>query len=848
MEGSSDHDESRNGYENDSTFKSSQSSAFDSDYDDRSRNIKTEDSIGSSPDNRESSPVSNGGDYSSQPSTSRYSPPAKRSYSSEDDDEDIPLSKLKEKKHKKHKNGDVKVKEERKTPSPALSEDDEDYGGDDSDEDYGSSSKKKKKKRRGEEKKDKKDKKSSSAKKDKGKSKKRKADSDDDDDYSDYQEDSDFEEAKKSKKSKGKESKKASKGKDKKSSSKKSKKSESSPEKGSPRKKKKEEEEPEHIWKWWEESDLDSDRKWKTLEHSGPVFSPKYEPLPKDVKFKYDGKTIKLSEPAEEVATFYAKMLDHEYTSKETFNKNFFHDWRKFMTDEEKSTIRDLKKCDFTQMHQYFKEQSEARKNLDKEEKKKIKEENDRLAEKFGIAIVDGHKQKIGNFRLEPPGLFRGRGDHPKMGKVKQRIEAKDIIINIGKKATIPVPPDWVKKGKYHGWKEIRHDNTVTWLVSWTENIMGNVKYIMLNPSSKLKSMKDWKKYETARDLHLLIDKIRDDYRRDWKDREMVKRQRAVALYFIDRLALRAGNEKDDSEAADTVGCCSLRVEHIQLFEELNGKKYVVQFDFLGKDSMRYFNQVPVEKRVFKNLKIFMEKKRPGDDLFDRLDTVSLNKHLQSLMEGLSIKVFRTYNASITLERQLDELMKDGEDMSIAEKVLAYNRANRAVAILCNHQRTVPKGFEGQMEKLKEKIRDKEDQIKQAQKELKKAKKENDKKEKEKLTKKVKTLREQLDKLKVQETDKEENKQIALGTSKLNYLDPRITVAWCKKYEVPIEKVYTKTHREKFRWALEMAGPEYRFDRNQDTSKSGSSSKHKNKDKEKKNKEVKMEKKVKEEK
>lgn len=32
-----------------------------------------------------------------------------------------------------------------------------------------------------------------------------------------------------------------------------------------------------------------------------------------------------------------------------------------------------------------------------------------------------------------------------------------------------------------------------------------------------------------------------------------------VALYFIDKLALRAGHEKDDDEA-DTVGCCTLKV------------------------------------------------------------------------------------------------------------------------------------------------------------------------------------------------------------------------------------------------------------------------------------------------
>ena len=54
----------------------------------------------------------------------------------------------------------------------------------------------------------------------------------------------------------------------------------------------------------------------------------------------------------------------------------------------------------------------------------------------------------------------------------------------------------------------------------------------------------------------------------------------------------------------------------------MDGKEYVVEFDFLGKDSIRYYNKVPVEKQVFKNLKIFMENKEPGDDLFDRL-TVS---------------------------------------------------------------------------------------------------------------------------------------------------------------------------------------------------------------------------------
>lgn len=104
----------------------------------------------------------------------------------------------------------------------------------------------------------------------------------------------------------------------------------------------------------------------------------------------------------------------------------------------------------------------------------------------------------------------------------------------------------------------------------------------------------------------------------------------------------------------------------------------------------------------------------------------------------------------------------------------------------------------------------------------------------------VQRIEEQLMKLEVQATDREENKQIALGTSKLNYLDPRISVAWsviffffinkaffhslrapslltlvsltrCKKWGIPVEKIYNKTQREKFAWAIDMADDDFEF-------------------------------------
>lgn len=47
---------------------------------------------------------------------------------------------------------------------------------------------------------------------------------------------------------------------------------------------------------------------------------------------------------------------------------------------------------------------------------------------------------------------------------------------------------------------------------------------------------KDWEKYEIARKLKSCVDSIRNQYLKDLKSREMGTRQRAVALYFIDKV------------------------------------------------------------------------------------------------------------------------------------------------------------------------------------------------------------------------------------------------------------------------------------------------------------------------
>lgn len=651
-----------------------------------------------------------------------------------------------------------------------------------------------------------------------------------------------------------------------------------------------EEEEEEEEYRWWDQPKKEDDSiKWNTLEHNGVVFPPPYQPLPSHVHLHYDGTQLHLHEEAEEVATFYGSMLHLTVnTENPTFQKNFFADFQEVLEktggarspNGSKVAIRQFTKLDFTHIHEHFKALTEAKKNRTKEEKKAEKEEKEKLEGPYLFCKWDGRKEKVGNFRVEPPGLFRGRGEHPKTGRVKKRVMPEQVTINIGKNAPVPQPPPG------HKWKAVQHDNKATWLAMWQENINGCYKYVMLAANSAIKGQADFKKFEKARELKKHINRIRADYTRELKSEVMADRQRATAMYLIDRFALRAGNEKDTDNEADTVGCCSLKYEHITLREP-----NTVIFDFLGKDSIPYYDEVTVDRQVFKNLKMFKKPpKEDGDDIFDRLNTAQLNKHLSSYMKGLTAKVFRTYNASYTMSNLLQELPVT--DLSIVAKVKLYNDCNRKVAILCNHKRTVGSGHQAQMEKMSERINalkyqrwrtkmmmlafDPKQKRKRGEeyfqrepaltdswviahqafileeqrtKITKKFEKDNEKRvaegekplpdkelkerldtirdlekkfEKENKTMKVEPdsktpsvekyevaiekIGERIHNLELQAADKDGNKEVALSTSKINYIDPRLTVVFAEKFDVPIEKFFSKTLREKFKWAIESVG------------------------------------------
>ena len=62
-----------------------------------------------------------------------------------------------------------------------------------------------------------------------------------------------------------------------------------------------------------------------------------------------------------------------------------------------------------------------------------------------------------------------------------------------------------LKKNVGGNWKEVIHDNTVTWLATWVENVNGNHKYVFLAAGSSLKGQSDMNKFEKARELKVCL-------------------------------------------------------------------------------------------------------------------------------------------------------------------------------------------------------------------------------------------------------------------------------------------------------------------------------------------------------
>jgi len=542
----------------------------------------------------------------------------------------------------------------------------------------------------------------------------------------------------------------------------------------------------------------DKSIKWTTLSHNGVLFPEEY--VQHNIPLLYNNKKIILNKEAEEYATYYAKYLDTEYVKNNKFNKNFWKDWKKLI--DKNLNITDFNKCDFSLISEHLKKEKEKTTNIEKEEKEKLKEERIRYEKKYTTAKIDNKEQSVGNFKIEPPGIFLGRGCHPKLGSLKKRIYPEHITINISKDASIP---EINLKGDYK-WGKIIHDNTVNWLATWKDNVTEKNKYVFPGEQSDFKSKSDIAKFDLAKKLKKKINEIKKINNNNLESNDIKIKQLATALYFIDKLALRVGNEKSEDQA-DTVGVSSLRLEHISLINDI---KYIIKLDFLSKDSIRYTNKFQISKEVYDNLKLFIRNKKSNDNLFDMIKPDDINKYLQEFMSGLTSKVFRTYNASSLFQKELNNISINFDNLNENDKanllLNEYNKANAKVALLCNHQKKVSKNFNSNIDKISSRIKE----LKKKKIELEKNKKDITKEKNKILKKKIKKIDTTIFELKSRKKAKIEMKSVSLGTSKINYIDPRITIVFLKKHNLDINKFFTKTLQQKFFWAFNI-DKDYQF-------------------------------------
>ncbi len=530
------------------------------------------------------------------------------------------------------------------------------------------------------------------------------------------------------------------------------------------------------------------------------MFPPEYEK--QGIKIKIQGDTIDLDINQEEMVYQWAKKKDTPYAQDKVFQKNFTGDFVKTLDSKFKKTS--YEDIDFSNAYKIVDKEKDLKEMMTKEEKKELakkrKELREKLKIKYGIAIMDGKEVEVGNYMAEPPGIFIGRGEHPLRGKWKPRVTAKDVTLNMGKDAKKP-------EGN---WGKIIHDNDSMWLASWMDFLTQKRKYVWLADTAGLKQDRDKEKYEKAVKLGNEIEKIKDRIVKDMKSKDPKINRISTACYLIYRTAMRVGDEKDPDEA-DTVGATTLRKEHIKITAN------TIEFDFLGKDSVRWQETVVAEghdEQFHKNLKNLIEKKKPKDEIFEGITSRHVNQYYSGIVKGLTAKVFRTYLATSVVKKYLLE-HDTIKSKTANEKLYHAKLANLEAAIMCNHKRTIPKTYEQTLQKKRDSIKKLEkekawvktqDTLKKV--ELKEPKTDIQKKSK---TKRIKTLNEQikkqkskhkerLQKLELQLDLSEKTKDYGIGTSLRNYIDPRVFKAWTDEVGAEWEKLYTAALQKKFLW------------------------------------------------
>jgi DNA topoisomerase-1 len=534
----------------------------------------------------------------------------------------------------------------------------------------------------------------------------------------------------------------------------------------------------------------------KSLQHNG-IYVPPYEY--KGFSIRVQGQLVKMGPKAEQMAQAWVrKSMSPTSPPDIVYFRNFMGEFLEQLKSEnpnspllvsfsqqymakisssnftrkadEKSPDDPL---DFSEVEQFIAQEQLKKLNMPKEEKKRLaaerKSRREALREKFGYAFLDGKKIEIANWTAEPSCLFAGRGEHPKRGKWKEGPKEEEITLNL---PPGPRPPG--------NWKDIVWEPDKMYLAKWNDKLSGKVKYVWFSDSAFLKQNKEKEKFEKAEKLGKYIPAIQDYIIENLESEDALQRKLATVSWLIFALNMRVGDEKDPGEA-DTVGAITLRPEHIKI------EKEILHFDFLGKDCVRWINQVKAPQSVVDNIRSYIETCK--EYLFEDIDSKKVSRFLSREMKGLTAKVFRTWRTTTTVKDFLDRSKARKEDPEYV-KLHEAKMANLEAAKVANHKRKVPVNF-------KERLAKKEAKLIETEVKLRKKAEEG---------KKTDSLAKRMEKAKLDIDLTKKTEEYNLGTSLKSYIDPNVYVRWAESVGLCLDKFYPKTLRKKFSWALEGHG------------------------------------------
>lgn len=582
--------------------------------------------------------------------------------------------------------------------------------------------------------------------------------------------------------------------------------------------------------------------KFKTLVHNGPIFPELYQ-----VK-GYKLANEDLSPLAEEMLWAYAAKLETEYVSIDRFNDNFYTCLKYELSPAQKRfafpiDFMPLLKTMFADNLKLKEEKKALNKKVTKKElsaasgkelealKLKQKEQQEKeeakqqQKEKYGFALLNGKKEQLGSFMIEPPGIIMTRGDSSILGMWKYRTVPEDVIINSCPIEKAPEPPAG------HKWNKVIANNdscqTAMYFVQVGPkccNINPRYKRIIFSATSSVKTSSDEAKFEKARLLVKNWTKVEAYINKHLGSSDKKIKEAALIASLIKITGIRVGNEKSENDGyAETFGVSILCVKHVKL----NGNNKVL-FSFLGKDSVPYTNEVELDLLTYNCLAEVLKGKKADDLIFSNASSFDVNTFLKQIMPECTPKLFRSAYGCKLIAEELHKAEKNGtltKDLPAYKKMKIYDEANLVVAKKLNHQRALPKNFDKQTEKIDEQLKISEEKLKEIKEkamigikgvrdEVILAKKTwtgqklNEAlsrivEKKNKIVARVKKAEERLEKLKDKQEMKSKTANYAISTSRTAYSTPRLAVAFCKKYDLDISCIYSKTLQKKFEWAMD---------------------------------------------